>query len=229
MYHNLCLLCPYVFAKLTNIQMRVMKQILLVAATRFEIQPTLDFLNQYSKKNIHVTFLITGVGMLNTGFCLGKHLAKNQYDFAIQAGIAGSFRRDVALGAVVQVVSEQYGDFGVEEADGRFTDMQEMGFIETNYLKNDYEIKNVPIAKGLTVQKVHGFQTNIDKIVIKYNPDIETMEGIAFFQACLHYSLDFLALRGISNYVESRNRPAWNIPLAVQNVNKLVIRYLSEL
>jgi futalosine hydrolase len=206
-----------------------MKQILLVAATRFEIQPTLDFLNQSEQNTSHVTILITGVGMLNTGFYLGQHLAKHQYDIAIQAGIAGSFRREMPLGSVVQVVSEQYGDFGVEEADGSFTDMQEMGFIETNYLKNDYEIKNVPVAKGLTVQKVHGFQPNIDKIIIKYNPDIETMEGIAFFQACLHHSLDFLALRGISNYVESRNRAAWNIPLAIQNVNNLVIRYLSEL
>ncbi|MEY4936613.1 MAG: futalosine hydrolase [Bacteroidota bacterium] len=211
-----------------NIQIRIMKQILLVSATRFEIQPTLDFLKQYQEKNIHVTVLITGVGMLNTGFCLGQHLAKNQYDLAIQAGIAGSFRREVPLGAVVQVVSEQYGDFGVEEADGSFTDMQTMGFIETNYLKNDYEIKNVPVAKGLTVQKVHGFQPNIDKIIIKYNPDIETMEGIAFFQACLHHSLDFLALRGISNYVESRNRAAWNIPLAIQNVNNLVIHHCKH-
>ena len=210
------------------IQMRLMKQILLVAATRFEIQPTIDFLHQYQKKNIHVTVLVTGVGILNTGFHLGQHLAVNHYDLAIQAGIAGSFRREMPLGEVVQVISEQYGDFGVEEADGSFTDMQEMGFIETNYLKNDYEIKNVPVAKGLTVQKVHGFQSNIDKIVIKYNPDIETMEGIAFFQACLHHSLDFLELRGISNYVESRNRAAWNIPLAIQNVNNLVIRYLSE-
>jgi futalosine hydrolase len=213
-----------VFAKIT-----VMKQLLLVSATPFEIQPTLDFLKQYPKKNIHVTVLITGVGMLNAGFSLGQHLAKHSYHLAIQAGIAGSFQRDLPLGAVVQVVSEQYGDFGVEEADGRFTDMQEMGFIETNYFKNNFEIKNVPIAKGLTVQKVHGFQPNIDKIIIKYNPDIETMEGIAFFQACLHHSMRFLALRGISNYVESRNRAAWNIPLAIQNVNHLVIRYLSDL
>jgi futalosine hydrolase len=206
-----------------------MKQILLVSATRFEIQPTLDFLNQYSKKDIHVNSLITGVGMLNTGFCLGQHLATHSYHLAIQAGIAGSFRRDLPIGAVVQVSSEQYGDFGVEEADGRFTDMQEMGFIETNYLKNNFEIENVPIAKGLSVQKVHGFQPNIDKIIIKYNPDIETMEGIAFFHACLHHSLVFLELRGISNYVESRNRAAWNIPLAIQNVNNLVIRYLADL
>ncbi|MEN9611724.1 MAG: futalosine hydrolase [Bacteroidota bacterium] len=206
-----------------------MKQILLVSATCFEIQPTLDFLNQYQKKNIHVTVLITGVGMLNTGFCLGQHLATHSYHLAIQAGIAGSFRRDLQIGAVVQVISEQYGDFGVEEADGRFTDMQEMGFIETNELKNNFEIEKVPLTKGLTVQKVHGFQPNIDKIIIKYNPDIETMEGIAFFQACLYHSMNFLALRGISNYVESRNRAAWNIPLAIQNVNNLVIHYLSEL
>jgi futalosine hydrolase len=55
------------------------------------------------------------------------------------------------------------------------------------------------------------------------------MEGIAFFHACLHHSLDFLELRSISNYVESRNRAAWNIPLAIQNVNNLVIRYFADL
>jgi futalosine hydrolase len=200
-----------------------MKQILVVAATVFEIQPTLDFLNTIKKQNIHVTILITGVGIFNTGFSLGRHFANQKYDLAIQVGIAGSFRREMSLGAVVQVVSEQYGDFGVEEADGRFTDMQEMGFITTNYFKNDFKIPSLQTAKGLTVQKVHGFQPHIDKIIQKYEVDVETMEGAAFFQACLQESIPFIALRGISNYVESRNRAAWNIPLAIQNVNNLLI------
>jgi hypothetical protein len=39
--------------KFAMIQMKVMKKILLVAATRFEILPTIDFLNQYRKNNIH--------------------------------------------------------------------------------------------------------------------------------------------------------------------------------
>ena len=37
----------------------------------------------------------------------------------INAGIAGAFNRSLKIGDVVQVVSEQFGDLGVEEKDGR--------------------------------------------------------------------------------------------------------------
>jgi futalosine hydrolase len=203
-----------------------MRKILLVSATTFEIQPTIDFIQRRHMKNVDV--LVTGIGIFNTGFQLGVHFAKNTYDIAIHIGIAGSFKRDFELGTVVQITSERFGDLGVEEADGRFTDMTELGLIPKNYFENPYPLPNLTGVSGLTVQKVHGYQPNIDKVFEKYKPDIETMESCAFFQVCLHYNLPFAGLRGISNYVESRNRASWQIPLAIVNVNQVLQSWLME-
>ena len=58
--------------------------------------------------------------------------------------------------------------------------------------------------------------------------DIETMEGAAFFYACLMSGTPCVQIRGISNYIEPRNLSKWNIPLAVKNMNATIIRILNE-
>ncbi|HMQ88955.1 MAG TPA: hypothetical protein PKB07_15270, partial [Flavilitoribacter sp.] len=64
---------------------------------------------------------------------------------------------------------------------------------------------------------------SIDRIRTRYPmADIETMEGAAFFYVCLMESVPFLAIRSISNYVEARNREAWDIPGAIRALNDVV-------
>jgi futalosine hydrolase len=54
------------------------------------------------------------------------------------------------------------------------------------------------------------------------------MEGAAFFYACARVELASIQLRAISNWVEPRNRDAWNIPLAISNLNQSLAQLLSE-
>jgi futalosine hydrolase len=54
----------------------------------------------------------------------------------------------------------------------------------------------------------------------RYHPDIETMEGAAFFYVCSRENIPFLAIRAVSNKVELRNREKWNIPLAINNLSE---------
>jgi futalosine hydrolase len=56
------------------------------------------------------------------------------------------------------------------------------------------------------------------KLVNKYDPDIETMEGAAFFYICARECIPFISVRAISNMVERRDRKKWNIPLAIDNL-----------
>src|ERR1700739_4574487 len=58
----------------------------------------------------HISTLITGVGMVATAYSLGKHLATNQYDLAINLGIAGSFDRDIALGEPVEIIEDRFSE-----------------------------------------------------------------------------------------------------------------------
>ncbi len=219
--------------------------LLIVAATPFEIQPFLNHLEStfekvsdfhFKKNELEIQVLITGVGMTFTAFCLGHVLANNQFDLAINAGIAGAFDRSLKIGDVVQVISEQFGDMGVEENDGRFTDLFEMGLFEKdrlpfengkllNHITEDFEF--LPKCNGLTVNKVHGEKSSIAAIQDKYDVDLETMEGAAFFLSCKFSEVPFLAIRSISNYVEPRNRDNWDLPSAINNLNEVLIEILN--
>lgn len=220
--------------------------ILLVAATPFEIAPTLRWLEQhftadeanvFSQRHVQVKPLITGVGPVATTWALARHLGSDAPGLALNAGVAGAFDRRLSLGEVVQVVSERFGDLGVEEADGRLTDLFELGLAEANgppfingVLHNPAgsEAGFLPAVRGLTVSRVHGSEASIATIQAKY-PDVqvETMEGAAFFQACLLSGIPFLQIRGLSNYVEPRNRAAWQLEAAIENLNQVLIEMLQ--
>jgi futalosine hydrolase len=214
--------------------------ILLVAATPFEIAPTLAWLEKkfqqpsegiFKQGELVVQTLVTGVGSTATAFQLGAFFAKNRANWAINAGIAGSFDPEIGIGTVLQVISERFGDLGVEEADGRFTDVAELGFSSLSVLKNPQtSIPQLPVCQGITVNKVHGSAVSIQKILEKY-PDVqvESMEGAAFFYACLAAEVPFVEIRSISNRVEPRNRDAWNLPLAIQQLNEYLIKMLASL
>lgn len=208
-------------------------KILVVAATEFEIAPLMQ--KHFSK--LQIDYLVTGVGQMLTAYHTGIALHQNNYQFAINAGICGSFRKDWELGKVVNIISEQYGDLGIEEADGSFKDMFEMTFLE----KDKFPFQNAKIenpsqfftfltnAKSLSVNKVHGFEPSIERAISQFDCDIENMEGIGFFYACKLKNIPFLEIRSISNYVEKRNRANWNIELAIKNLNQTLFEILENI
>jgi futalosine hydrolase len=220
--------------------------ILLVAATPFEIAPTLAFLEQdfkkqegasFEKNGLQVHVLLTGVGMTATAWHLGRAMARYRPDWALNAGVAGAFDRSLRLGDTVQIITDRFGDLGVEEADGRFTDLFELGLtaseeppFEQGLLRNPGAEASgfLPTAHGLTVNRVHGSASSIEAIRNKY-PDtqVETMESAAFFHACLLANVPFAAIRSISNSVEPRNRDAWKLGLAIEQLNEAVMDMLD--
>jgi futalosine hydrolase len=222
-------------------------KILIVSATAFEIAPLQLQLKehfsevqpfQYKRDDLEIFTLITGVGMTATAFALGRMLGGEiTFDLVLNLGIAGAFDRNLQLGQVVQVASEQFGDLGVEEADGSFTDMFELELIqndETIFYKNailnpNKDISFLKEVKAITVNKVHGFSESISKIEQKYQADIESMEGAAVFYACKISEVKFLEIRAISNYVEPRNRANWNIPLAIDSLNDVAWALLNAI
>ena len=221
--------------------------ILLVAATAFEIAPTLAFLEQnysaggqdqcFEKNGLKVYTLVTGVGAMASAWHLGQKLAHIQPDWVLHVGVAGAYDRSLKLGSVVQVSREQLGDLGVEEADGGFTDVFELGLVDPNsppyvngylYKPEAEKFPFLPTVNALTVNRVHGQAGSIAATLVKYpNVQIETMESAAIFYGCLLTQTPFAAIRSISNYVEPRNRDAWQLGLAIENLN-LVIREILE-
>ncbi len=220
-------------------------RLVIVAATPFEIAPLQEYLKAqfteeepwlFENKSLQVKILITGVGLTHTAYFLGRLLAPGSAELAVNAGLAGAYNRNLAIGDVVNVVSERFGDLGVEEADGQFTDIHQLGLLSPDEAPFQFgalhnpgaaESSFLPTAHGLSVNKVHGYAPSIEAIRKKYGSDIETMEGAAFFMACLYAGIPFLEIRSISNYVEARNKDNWNLPLAIERLNVVLIQLLE--
>ncbi|WP_142683729.1 futalosine hydrolase [Chitinophaga polysaccharea] len=218
-------------------------KILVTAATTLEIQPFLQYLDTHipalKAANCNIDVLIAGIGMMHTAFSLGRHLVVNRPDIAIQAGIGGCFRHHRELGEVMLIKKEYLADLGAEDND-QFKDLFDIQLWQPsqppftgNSLVNTFaglpEVPPLPLATGVSVNLVSGSQFTIQKLVAKYDPDIESMEGAAFHYACLLEEIPFLQLRSISNYVEIRDKSKWKILLAVKTLNEQLIKTVETL
>src|SRR5580698_4328869 len=158
-------------------------RILIVAATEQEIKPFLEKFqfqqlsqnNSIELKSHTIDVLISGIGLMHTAFSLGKIFSEEKFDFAIQAGIAGSFDKNISLGEIVIVKKENVSDLGAE--DGKdYLDVFKLGLQK----RNDFPYKNgllinskIILSKTLrgkkrvsaiSVNTVHGRRSSIKEI-----------------------------------------------------------------
>jgi futalosine hydrolase len=206
-------------------------QILLVAATANEIEL---FINMYP----NVDILVTGVGVPATLYRLQNQLHKEEYDFVVQAGIAGAFSDELALGQTVLVKQDTFGDLGTEEKN-IFTPITRSGLISADsfpyadgWLMNMAGIPKqttLKTVKAVTVNKVTDDEKQRQQLVTSFNPQIETMEGAALHYVCLHENVPFAQLRSISNYVGERDKRNWKIKDAFENLNTELVTLINQL
>jgi futalosine hydrolase len=210
-------------------------KILIVAAT----EPEVGIFRQQLNETGDVSILITGVGGIATTYAVTKALLENTYDFVLQAGVGGSFDRDIALGELVFITSERYGDLGAEDHD-KYIDIFDMGLIQADvHPHSDSKLitPHHPIhdkiqlkkATGLTINQVSGNERTIAHRNTTYNCQVESMEGAAFHYVCLQLGVPFAQVRAISNYVISRDKSQWQMKDAIVNLNKWLVGFAGNL
>jgi futalosine hydrolase len=185
-----------------------------------------------------LNLLVTGVGSISTSWAMTKWLSSNpEPDLAINAGIAGSYRDDIIVGDVVVPVSDCFADAGIETETG-FITLEEAGLADPDRFPftkgrivagNKYTelaLTFMRPAQAITVNSATGSETTRERLLKRFNPDIETMEGATFFYICSRGKLPYMALRSISNRVELRNKDKWNIPLALFNLSEKLREFL---
>lgn len=220
--------------------------ILIVAATWLEVKMLTDeldlvdeathFLKKYRFRDVEIDILVTGIGVTFTTFHLTNTLATGNYNLVINAGIAGSLTRELEVGEVVNVVSEEFGDLGIEK-ENDFLTLFDAGFMETGEFPFENGVlKPVGIngfadlkkVRGLTTSKSHGRLASINEIKTKFSSQVESMEGAAVFFVCNWLGVDCCQIRSISNYVEPRENASWNIPLALQKLSETVMELIRN-
>jgi len=224
--------------------------ILIVSATYLEIEPLLTHfsfieqknqkLRKYNYNNHTIDVLIPGVGMTCTAYWMGKTLNSSLYDCAINLGIAGSFNDNIRIGEVVNITSDRISELGAQDGE-KFLSLIDMDLIvdedftlvngemmNTIQIENE-ELNSLRKVRAITVNTAHGEDIAIEKIKQLFNPDVESMEGAAFYYACLLEGITCTQVRAVSNKVENRNTEKWDIPLAVKNLTETSLRIINEI
>ena len=204
-------------------------KLLVVAATEFEIAP-------FVLQNTQADALITGVGSPACTYALTKRLQEIKYDFAIQAGIAGTFKNSFPLGETFFIKSDVFADIGIYENE-RFFTLFDKNFADPNAipyhngrLENSLEnIFNVPTANSITVNTVTDNFSQTTMFTKKYDPDVESMEGAAFHYVCIQENIPFLQLRSVSNFVGERVKTNWKMKESIESLNKSLIKIVEQL
>lgn len=211
--------------------------IVLCAAMQAEIQPTLDWLPQQPwKKNVEV--LLTGVGLLNATYQLTKK-ATSKPHIILQAGVAGCFDETIPLGTTAVVLRETIGDMGVLQAN-TFTSAFGMGLLKSNEhpwtaekLENPHTdlIKQagLVLADAVTVNEISTGEDRISYYKNGLGATAESMEGAALHYVGLMENIPFLQLRSFCNYVGERDKGAWQMQLAINNVNTVLQEVLEKI
>ena len=211
-------------------------RILIVAATAAELGPCLPRLQEMRSVDV----LITGVGMVATAARAARALAKQPYELALNFGVCGSFDPSLPPGTTVHIVSDTMPELGAEDGDDflTFEQVRLMGADDLPFragrLVNQRPPANpalqaLPPVRGITVNTVHGNDRSIAAVVQRDQPQVESMEGAGFMYACLVEGVTFAQVRTVSNIVERRNRTAWKLKEAIDNLGAVASGILDSI
>ena len=175
--------------------------------------------------------LVTGIGTPLTLSSVLDYLYWHPVDLAIQVGFAGSFDDTLPIGTTHVVLMDAFADVAW------YSDGQR----EPVYKKHGYSFFPLdgylfPIGLNASVEGVRGItvheptidEENMNWLKKHWSPDVETMEGAAFYLACNLRHVPSLQIRVVSNYVGD-SREKWEFPLALQALKKTWLALVKKI
>ncbi|MDD3294445.1 MAG: futalosine hydrolase [Geobacteraceae bacterium] len=203
-----------------------------------------------STHNDHrLIFASTGIGAANCAAAASLLLHIFSPRFLIMTGCAGAYPGSgLRIGDLAVATREIFADIGVLRADG-IHGMKHMGLplLERNGVPsfNDFPLSTALLnlalksaaARGttlragsfLTVSACSGTLVRGEELRTRFGAICENMEGAAAALVSARFGVDLLEVRGISNHVEDRDVPGWDIPLAVKASTGFLESFIREL
>lgn len=175
--------------------------------------------------------LVSGVGLVNAAWSLGRAVSLPDLSGVINIGVAGSFDpvmlplRQAVL--VRREIWPEYGLWTPKGADARGLGFAQHSNVDTDggavWDRIDLDVNEAALAMGLHLDdqwpqaaslSVSSVTTTSERAAMlrrTYAADLENMEGFALAYGCLCAGLPFLELRCVSNKVGSRRNEDWDI------------------
>lgn len=196
--------------------------------------------------NNYVAYAASGIGKTNAAHTATILLGKYAPELIILFGIGGAYpSAGLKIGDIAIAKKEIYGDEGVMVKDG-FHGAKAIGIPFLKRGRKKY-FNEFPLDKRLiklvarhsslvtkagnfvTVSTCTGTRKRALEIEKRYSAICENMEGAAVAHVCAAYGLSLLEIRGISNIVEDRDKAKWDLMLAADNCQKVVMELLKAL
>jgi len=197
-----------------------------------------------------VLLCIGGMGKVNAAHATTLLLSRFAVSALVIFGIGGAYPSSgAAIGDVAIAKEEIAGDEGVLTLEG-FKDAEYIGIpllktSSTMYTKypapetlllrslqalvayqND-GVSKIHVGSFVTLSTCTGTSARARDLETRYHGLCENMEGAAAVQVAELHEIPWIEVRGISNIVEDRNVDKWDIPKAVDAVQKAVIHILE--
>jgi futalosine hydrolase len=177
-----------------------------------------------------VETLVAGIGPVEAAARVARALTLHRYNFVVDAGIAGAFRGEFAVGDAVVVAEERIeidrenGEAIVPAAGSRIEDCTyaDAALVEA------IEALGFPRARGITVPRVTCTEITAQRLHEK-GVQVESMEGFAVLRAAELAGVPAVELRGISNYVGDRASGEWDIAAGLGGLRRIVNAMLDLL
>ena len=195
-----------------------------------------------------VVFGISGMGKANAAHAVTILIEKFSPSCIINFGIGGGYPSSgLEVGDIAVALKEVYADEGVLLKDGLHS--LEVTGIPLLKIRGRRYFNEFPVDKGLsrlavkasasiahcgsgvflTVSACTGTRKRAGELIGKFDPLCENMEGAAIAHICRLYGIPFVEMRGISNFVDDRDKGKWDIALAAENCQKAVLHFLEAL
>ena len=206
-------------------------KILLVTSTNIENRVGKTLANKHPNSRE----LTTGIGIPNTIFELQNFCQQHFPDLIINYGICGSFNKGCPKGAVFRIDSDQFADLGFYENqqivtgfEKGFQNKNEFPFQEGKLLNNKSYNYQGPKASAITINTVNRSAKHLQMLRRKYNADLISMEGAAFFFTCQKLGIPNLQIRAVSNYVHEKDHKDWLIEEALHNLTIQLENFITS-
>lgn len=192
-----------------------------------------------------VLLMNTGIGKVNAAHSATCIIEKFPVKKIINIGVGGAYPgAGLKTGDVAAALKEIYGDEGVIDPKG-WGSYKKIGiplvqhgrkkyFNEFPVLVPQFPVGarcNVPLRKDfkiktgnfVTVSAATGTQKRAKELEKRFKAVCENMEGAAIAQVCMIYKILMSEIRGISNIAGVRDKRKWNLKLASENCQKVVL------
>ncbi|MBI5187960.1 MAG: futalosine hydrolase [Nitrospirae bacterium] len=187
-----------------------------------------------------IVYLASGIGKTNASHTVTILIEKFSPRLVINFGVGGAYPSSgLKIGDIAIAEKEIYGDEEKYFNEFPLDKILLKKFVKSFNLITRHGSAELAEASSLvtkmkpgpfvTVSTCTGTIKRALELEKRFNAICENMEGVAVAHICTLYGIPMVEIRGISNIVEDRDMSKWDLKLAAENCQMVVMEFLKEI